>query len=392
MKFNGWEAGVIPIAFAPDISQARRDQFMRICNQGWGTAAYVSCVHRTSQIGFLTVTSSESDRGPAFVDDCYSAVGQSRRLVRYELHLGRGCWSDATVYHELGHAFGFVHEHQRPDRDEYVQIQTENVQPDKAGNFNRITSLNDRQGPYDFMSIMHYRHTAFAVSAGQATIVPQSGYGSYATTMGTSPRPTSLDEAAIADLYANYFRSIPAVFVSPNRTFNRVDFLDAMERLDAFYYSRLGLARSAGLSINGRPDFQGIATWIFDIYLGARSAGLSPDMSFGAVVTDITQSDEWKAKHPGWTPGQRSAFTASVQFDRNEFLQVLDRLDAFYAAPEGLQRPDGLSILGGPDFLGIATWIFDVYLNDRLTGGTPNSAWTRVENAIRASDEWRSKH
>ena len=59
-----------------------------------------------------------------------------------------------------------------------------------------------------------------------------------------------------------------------------------------------------------------------------------------------------------------------ISFSRDEFLAALTQLDRFYAAPEGLQRPDGLSIAGGPDFLGIATWIFDVYLNQRLTGAS----------------------
>ena len=50
------------------------------------------------------------------------------------------------------------------------------------------------------------------------------------------------------------------------------------------------------------------------------------------------------------------------------------------------------SIAGGPDFAGIATWIFDIYLNERLRGISANAAWTVTENAIRATDEWRSKH
>jgi hypothetical protein len=36
--------------------------------------------------------------------------------------------------------------------------------------------------------------------------------------------------------------------------------------------------------------------------------------------------------------------------------------------------------------------VFDVYLNQRLTGASPTAAWTVTENAIRATDEWRSKH
>ena len=70
----------------------------------------------------------------------------------------------------------------------------------------------------------------------------------------------------------------------------------------------------------------------------------------------------------------------------------MNRLDAFYRAPEGLQRPNGLALNGGPDFIGIATWVFDIYLAERLRGISPAAAWTLTENAIKATDEWRSKH
>jgi hypothetical protein len=46
----------------------------------------------------------------------------------------------------------------------------------------------------------------------------------------------------------------------------------------------------------------------------------------------------------------------------------------------------------GPDFLGIAAWVFDVHLNERLSGGSPTVAWTRVVNAIQSTPEWQSKH
>ena len=156
--------------------------------------------------------------------------------------------------------------------------------------------------------------------------------------------------------------------------------------------ARSGMARPNGLSIDGRPDFLGIATWIFDVYLAARSSGMNADLSFGYVVADLTQSAEWRTKHPSWTPGSRGRINATVSFDRGEFLNVLNQLDAFYAAPEGLRRPNGLSISGGPDFLGIATWVFDVYLNARLGGVSAGASWTRVQEAIRTTDEWRSKH
>jgi hypothetical protein len=296
VKFNAWEAGVIPVEFADEVPSANRDAFMRICNGGWGSAAPIACVPRTSQNGYLRVTWFKESSNAA---TCYSVIGQPRRLTRYELHLGQTCWNDQTVYHELGHAIGFVHEHQRPDRDNYVTIDFTNVAPALQGNFNLITSLRDSMPAYDFLSIMHYRSNTFATNPAQPTIVPKPGYSSFANTMGTAQSPSASDRASANDLYFNYFRSLPVVNVTPISAFDRNDFLDAMERLHAFYYSRLGLSRPQGLAIDGRPDFLGVATWIFDLYLGARSAGLNPEMSFGVVVTEITQTAEWRDKHQG---------------------------------------------------------------------------------------------
>jgi hypothetical protein len=179
---------------------------------------------------------------------------------------------------------------------------------------------------------------------------------------------------------------------APATRFDRAELLAAMERLHAFYFSRSGLNPTSGLSIGGRPDFLGIATWIFDVYLGARSRGFLPEQALGIVFADITQSGEWRDKHPGQTPLTRPSFAPLINFDRAEFLGALQRLDTFYASAECLQRPNGLSIADGPDFLGIAAWIFEVYLSERLSGGSLTVAWTRVVNAIQATDEWKRKH
>ncbi len=75
-----------------------------------------------------------------------------------------------------------------------------------------------------------------------------------------------------------------------------------------------------------------------------------------------------------------------------EFARTIDWLNDFYRSQEGLQRPDGLWSNGRPDSVGIATWVIDVYVANRLRGRTEQEARKMVEDAIRESGEWRSKH
>ncbi|CAK5081034.1 unnamed protein product [Meloidogyne enterolobii] len=58
--------------------------------------------------------------------------------------------------------FGLEHEHQRPDRDRYIEIQWKNVEPGKEINFDKIKLTDvDIYHTYDYHSLMHYDGTAF---------------------------------------------------------------------------------------------------------------------------------------------------------------------------------------------------------------------------------------
>lgn len=90
----------------------------------------------------------------------------------------------------------------------------------------------------------------------------------------------------------------PAVVLPPPRD----EALDEMKRLDEYYKSPEGLQRPSGLSLEGKPDFEGIAAWYLDVYQRERMAGKSREEARAKYVSDIRHSDEWKAKHPGETP------------------------------------------------------------------------------------------
>ena len=75
-----------------------------------------------------------------------------------------------------------------------------------------------------------------------------------------------------------------------------------------------------------------------------------------------------------------------------EIERALVWLNDFYKSAEGLQREQGLWIAGHPDYAGIGVWIFEVYLQHRLQGESEEQARHAVEDAIKGSDEWRTRH
>uniref|UniRef100_A0A3Q3MW77 Metalloendopeptidase n=1 Tax=Labrus bergylta TaxID=56723 RepID=A0A3Q3MW77_9LABR len=92
---------------------------------------------------------------------CFSNLG--RTGGRQVLSLNRqGCLYHGIIQHEINHALGFQHEQSRSDRDNYVRINWENIDPQMAGNFHR-ESTNNLNTPYDYSSIMHYGRTAFSI-------------------------------------------------------------------------------------------------------------------------------------------------------------------------------------------------------------------------------------
>ncbi|KAK0428970.1 hypothetical protein QR680_011113 [Steinernema hermaphroditum] len=93
---------------------------------------------------------------------CYSGIGRGSGVGLQEVS---ACDAYYTSTHEVGHALGFMHEQSRWDRDDYINVDLDNVKKNKKHNYNkRDKDENNNFGKqYDFRGIMHYTDGAFAL-------------------------------------------------------------------------------------------------------------------------------------------------------------------------------------------------------------------------------------
>jgi len=117
--------------------------------------------------------------------------------------------SYGTILHELGHAIGLIHEHERSDRDEYINIFPENALPEKRYLIERIfNSINLTQ--YDFHSIMHYWKTVASLN-GFNTIEPKEKYIHLIDSIGQRKKLSNMDIMSINKIY-----SFSPIAISPD--------------------------------------------------------------------------------------------------------------------------------------------------------------------------------
>ena len=147
---NRWPDNEIPFLFSPKFTE-RQKQAVREALLLLQANSCFRFVPRNLQRDFLYFDMREG---------CFSFVGKigGRQL----LSLAAGCLHDYIIWHEVMHALGLEHEHQRPDRDKYIEIQWENVESGKEINFDKIKWADvDLYHTYDYHSLMHYDGTAF---------------------------------------------------------------------------------------------------------------------------------------------------------------------------------------------------------------------------------------
>jgi len=120
--------------------------------QAFNTAltGVIQFVPQTMEANYVTFNFDSSNMSGS----CESAVGMqgSQQFVSGAVNC-----TVATLLHEMGHTVGLLHEHQRPDRANFITFTPANTdKPFILGNLDMESQNYQTVGLYDYASVMHY--------------------------------------------------------------------------------------------------------------------------------------------------------------------------------------------------------------------------------------------
>uniref|UniRef100_A0A1B6HU16 Metalloendopeptidase n=1 Tax=Homalodisca liturata TaxID=320908 RepID=A0A1B6HU16_9HEMI len=161
-----WPRGVVPFDFSPEFNTSDK----RIVYHAMNEIETKTCIdfrpRSRRDIDYVIIQDNRTKPG------CYSSVG--RKGNRQHVNLARPrCMKHGVIMHELLHALGLYHQQSASNRDQYVQINWQNIKEGRERNFCKyLPSTTSSFGvPYDYSSIMHYSAHAFSRNR-QPTITP----------------------------------------------------------------------------------------------------------------------------------------------------------------------------------------------------------------------------
>ena len=251
-----WPNNTLPYKFF-NVSSATRN------NVNWA----IEHIQRRSNIKFVQVTSSNSAQYPYYVrvidvsgSLCSSFVGKRRNVGYQDLNASSNSCGRGSVVHEFLHALGFWHEQSRADRDQYVSVIFDNIDPRKCAKSNFYQHIYDGTDvfAYDYNSIMHY--SAYACSKPPdyfPTIVPKQP----GVTIGQRQGMSEIDINTLNAIYPSINKAPKLNQPATPQLYDKGDLVNLVLTAsdpdgDSLRFSATNLAPGLSISITGRISGQ----------------------------------------------------------------------------------------------------------------------------------------
>lgn len=159
-----WLRGEIPYSIKSDVTNPERVQ------------AAIQMFHQSTGVKFVAHT----DQPDAIVftktdEHCQSYLGRTGGLQ--PIFISEQC-APVDIAHEIMHALGFIHEQSRIDRDAFVTVRWDNIEPRFQAQYAMVPEpLMEVYGgsPFDPQSILMYGRHAFALDKQKPTMELKSG-------------------------------------------------------------------------------------------------------------------------------------------------------------------------------------------------------------------------
>ncbi len=161
-----WPDGVVPYQFDESITAVSKQRSIEAI-QHWKDRTGIQFVERSDDNAaqYEDYVNFEPSAG------CASWVGRIGQ--QQAVWVSDNC-TTGSIIHEIGHAIGLFHEHTRPDRDDFITVNWDNIVEGKSFNFDVLNAGIVQLGPYDYGSIMHYGDFFFSGNNQKTIVVPDN--------------------------------------------------------------------------------------------------------------------------------------------------------------------------------------------------------------------------
>ncbi len=239
IKSLRWPNGIIPYTISNNHSETNDIlEAIKITNN----QTNITFIPRTNETNYVEFMEDDKNR-------CYANLGMigGRQVINVNT-----CRT-VKIIHEIGHAIGMWHEHQRNDRDTYISILYDNIVDEYKYAFDKGLGNILPVGQYDYESIMHYGAFTFS-SNGMPTISIKSPPAAPGTSLGQDYGLSVGDIFAINSIYKNKSNCVSIYYPNDKGLGDFSGFLNSLKP-NQKYYIRTYATNSTGTGYGNEITF-----------------------------------------------------------------------------------------------------------------------------------------